>query len=260
MKVSVYALLVFLFILSSTHLLSESFVDSFDELINIQKVQYTTNKNATFCKRPLEMVDTLVFHHSMTPTNFSPRQINDLHLSRGSEEDPWYMIGYSFILNTPYLSEREFPQQLYEGRPLEIVGAHAGSQAFVEMTPLQRNLWEQGEVTCGSENTDFTVQDHLIRNGRIKANVTTLGVVVVGNYSPFSRTNPGGYSPKSPRFLTDKGKDALARLSCQLQKKFPQVKYLKWHGVYQNTLCPGNIKNVVSEIKDLARKYGCLFE
>lgn len=229
------------------------------EYTDIEKVSYERNTHASFCKRPVEMVDTIVLHHSETPSSDSPEKINDYHLRRGTPEDPWYMIAYSYTINAPYPGATSPRTRVTEGRPLDIVGAHAGSNVFVPMDEEQKKLWDEGKITCGKENTDFRVDPTLVRSGKIKANVTTLGLVVIGNYSPFSKKNPNGYSKSKPRYPTLATQDLVARTSCQLQKKYPRMKHIKWHNYYHATSCPGTIKLYIGQIKALARKYGCEF-
>ena len=229
------------------------------EYVDIEKPQYERNSKASYCKRPVEMVDTIVLHHSETPSTDSPERINQYHLVRGTKDDPWYMIAYSYVINSPYSGASTPRARVSEGRPLDIVGAHAGSNVFVPMDPEQQKIWEDKKITCGKDGGDFTFDPSLVKNGRVKANVTTIGLVVNGNYSPFSKTNPNGYSKKNPRYPTQQTQDLIARTSCQLQKKYPRMKYIKWHNYYHATSCPGNIKDYIGRIKELARKYGCEF-
>jgi hypothetical protein len=229
------------------------------DLVDIENVSYERNSEATFCKRPEEMIDTIVLHHSETPSTDSPERLNEYHLARGESSDPWYMIGYSYVINSPYPGAGIPRSRVTEGRPLNLVGAHAGSNIFVPMDDEQKKMWDEGKVICGKESTEFSVDPSLIKDGRIKANVTTLGLVVTGNYSPFSKTNPNGYSKKNPRYPTAETQDLAARLSCQLQKRYPRIKNIKWHSFYHSTSCPGSLKNYIGQIKALARKYGCEF-
>ena len=229
------------------------------ELISVEKVEYKRNTKATFCVRPVEMIDTIVIHHSETPTTSTPEDINELHLARGTPEDPWYMIAYSYVINSPY-SKKILPfAKASEGRPLGLVGAHAGSQAFVPMDEEQKKIWNDKKILCGKENEEPKFDLSLIKNGLIKANVTTIGLVVIGNYSPFSQDNPGGYSRRSPRYPSTGTQDMIARLSCQLQKKYPKIKNIKWHNYYHSTSCPGTIKSYIGQIKAMAKEYGCDF-
>ena len=231
------------------------------DLIQIQSVSYPRNSKASFCKRPLEMLDTIVFHHSETPTTQTPLQINQLHLNRGTPSDPWYMVAYSFQVQAPYLGTTVPASGVFEGRPLDLVGAHAGSQAFIPMDVEQKRLWDEGQILCGKEGEEFKLDPKQLNNvGNIKANVTTLGIVVIGNYARFGRDNPNGYRPSKVRNPTSQLLDILARTSCQLQRKNPRIKYLRWHNYYNSTTCPGNIKNFVPQIRALAKGYGCEFK
>ncbi len=229
------------------------------EYINVEKVSYERNPKATYCKRPEEMIDTIVIHHSETPSSTTPEEINAFHLQRGMPDDPWYMIAYSFAVNSPYPGAKVPRSRATEGRPLDIVGAHAGSNAFVQMDEVQQRIFQEGKITCGNEDMGFKVDPNLVKDGKIKANVTTAGLVVIGNYAPFSRQNPNGYNPKRPRYPSKDTQDMVARLSCQLQKKYPRIKNFKWHSFYHPTSCPGTVREYIAQIKTLARNYGCEF-
>lgn len=230
------------------------------ELLEIFHVDYPRNAKASFCRRPIEMVDTIVFHHTETSSLTTPLEINDMHLNRGTPNDPWLMVAYSYQVNVPYPGNQNPSPKVTEGRPLDIVGAHAGSQVFVPMDPEQKRMWDNGEIICGVEGGSFSVDPkQLNEKGHIKANVTTIGVDVIGNYAPFSRDNPDGWRPSRPRYPTPATIDLLARLSCQLQKKYPRMKFMRWHNFYHTTSCPGTIKDYVPKIREAAKGYGCEF-
>lgn len=230
------------------------------ELIQVNKVNYQRNNRASFCMRPIEMVDTIVFHHSETPTTSTPEEINQMHLNRGTNADPWYMIAYSYVLNAAYPNQTLPIAKLSEGRPLDIVGAHAGSDAFVAMDEEQQRMWNEGRIVCGKAGGEFKVDPKQIKNGKIKANVTTIGLVILGNYAKFSRSNPNGWTNRKPRYPTAQTQEMLARMSCQLQKKYPRMKNLSWHNFYNDTSCPGNIKEYIGQIRNLAKGFGCDFK
>ncbi len=229
------------------------------ELVPIEQVFYERNPKAKFCKRPIEMVDTIVLHHSETTSLTTPERINEFHLARGTKDDPWYMIAYSYVINSPYSQQKNPRTRVTEGRPLGLVGAHAGSNAYVSMDEEQKRIWELGQITCGTEGSEFKKDPELVKNNKIKANVTTLAIVVIGNYAPFSKTNPNGYSISNPRYPTLITQDLIARLSCQLQKDYPRIKNIKWHNFYMATSCPGTIQKYIEKIKLLSRNYGCEF-
>lgn len=229
------------------------------EYTTIEQINYERNNNAYFCKRPVEMVDTIVLHHSETPSTDTPERINELHLSRSTQNDPWYMIAYSYVVNSPYPGASIPAARVAEGRPVDIVGAHAGAGIFIPMDAVQKKIWAEGKIVCGKEGGEFKVDPKYENKGRISANVSTVGLVVIGNYAPFSKKNLNGYPKNKPRYPTKATQDLIARTSCQLQKKYPRMKSMKWHSYYHSTDCPGTIKQYLGQIKALARKYGCEF-
>lgn len=233
-----------------------------DDLIDVHEVNYLRNKKASFCMRPTDMVDTIVIHHSETPSTYTPEDINAYHLNRGSSSDPWYMIAYSFVINSPYEGMALPLPKASVGRPFEIVGAHAGSNIFVPMDSVQTKLWADKKILCGKENQVPKFDPTLVKNKKIKANVTTIGIVVNGNYAAYNGSiNPGGYDPTvETRNPTPDTIDMVARLSCQLQKKYPRIKSLAYHNQYHRTTCPGNFTNYMDTIKQKAKEYGCDFK
>lgn len=242
-----------------------------NNLIEISSVDYQRNKKATFCTRPTDMIDTIVLHHSETRNTEGPLDINRYHLNRPSGNDPWYMIAYSFVMMAPYEGDTLPALKAYYGRPIDIVGAHAGSNIFVPMDSVHKKLWAAKKIRCGKENQIPKYDSTLVKNGKIKANVTTVGVVVNGNYSVFSGPylpdgsvnrypNPNGFIP--PKQPTTTLIDALARLSCQLQKTYPRIKTLAFHNQYHPTSCPGSIQEEqnLKAIQSKAKEYGCEFK
>ncbi len=239
------------------------------DLIEVQKTTYIRNKKASFCTRPPEMVDTIVIHHSETPSTSTPQDINAYHLNRGSAADPWYMIAYSFVINSPYEGATTPTPRASEGRPFEIVGAHAGSNIFVPMDDVQRELWTKKKILCGKENQVPKYDATLVKNKKIKANVTTIGIVVNGNYAPYyipgQPRNLNGWKVGEERIPTPDTIDMVARLSCQLQKKYLRIKTLTYHRYYHSTSCPGTFydkdpkKDYMVKIQQKAKEYGCDF-
>lgn len=228
------------------------------QLIEINTVKYPTNEHASYCKRPVEVIDTIVFHHSETRSTDTPLRINAYHLDRGSASDPWWMVAYTYLINTPYVGGSIPTSAVSYGRPISFVGAHAGSNVFVPMDETQKKIWDSGEIKCGRDE-DFAFDPSLVKNGKIKANVTTIGVVAIGNYAPGGPSNPNGSGSKG-RSATPKLIDMLARLSCQVQKEYPRIKRFAYHDQYHATSCPGTIKNNMKAIKAKAKEYGCEFE
>ncbi len=231
------------------------------ELIKIQNVNYRKDENAEFCYRPPEIVDTIVLHHSNTSPSVTAYELNDMHIDRSSEGKPWYMIGYSFVVNSAYPGFQQPPTVVSAGRPLNIVGAHAGTNIYVPMSRAQSQAIKDGKVTCGKKGETFAFNSKLVEGNKISANVSTIGVVVVGNYAPYSkRTNPTGFRPGHAIVPSEGTKDAIARTICQLQKQYPRMKSIKWHSYYHSTDCPGTVKDAISDIISRAKRLGCDFQ
>lgn len=222
------------------------------DFVKIFYQDYERNADVEFCRRPIEMVDTIVLHHSATTPARDPSYLNGMHLDEG-----YHMIGYSFVISSPYPGHDHPVSRITAGRPLEFVGSHAGSDVYLPMTPAQKKMWDDKKVRCGKIGTEFSVNSRYEKNGKILANVSTIGVVVVGNYAPATITNINGYVLN--RQPTQQTLMSIAKLSCQLQKKHPTIKKLSWHGSYRKTLCPGDLKKYMSQIKNLTKSLGCAF-
>lgn len=235
-------------------------IEGEDPLVEIVPTTLETNPKASYCKRSMKIVDTIVLHHSETPPTSTVEELNEFHLNRGTPADPWYMIAYHYVIHTPYKGQKKPEAKIFQGRPIDLVGAHAGSDAFDPVDETRKKFLTENATTCGKEGGDFTPNKEMIIDGKkTKINNTSIGVVIVGNYSPFSRSNPNGYSRNSPRYPTAEAIDQTARLVCQLQKKFPDITKIRWHNFYKATSCPGNIKDYVQIIRNKAGSYGCKF-
>jgi len=230
------------------------------EFIPVEKVELRKNPRAIMCKRPPEMLDTIVIHHTESPSTQKPQSVNDYHVNRQSKGEPWYMVAYSYLVSSPYQGENNVRPHVTEGRPIEIVGAHAGSDAYVEMSADQRKIWAEGKIICGKEGGTFNIDPNIVHGSKIKANVTTLGIVVIGNYSPMSFDNPLGHAGNKKRIPSKQTLELVAKMSCQLQKKYPGIQQLKWHSLYNRTTCPGLLSEYVEEIKKIAGGLGCTFK
>ncbi len=231
-----------------------------DSLVEIVPTTLERNPKATYCKRSMDIVDTIVIHHSETPSSSTVEDINEFHLNRGTADDPWYMIAYHYAVTAPYKGDKKPESKIFQGRPLDLVGAHAGSDAFETIDEKQKKILEENPTSCGSDGGVFSPNTSMIIDGKkTKANNTSVGVVVIGNYSPFSRSNPNGYPKSKVRNPTPETIDMVARLSCQLQKKNPSITKIRWHNFYKATSCPGNIVKYIQTIRDKAGSYGCKF-
>lgn len=235
-------------------------------LINIETPVLERNPKASYCKRSTDLIDTLVFHHSESPPTETIQQINAFHLTRGTADDPWYMIAYHYAITAPYPGQKNPKAKVEKGRPDDLIGAHAGSDAYITPSAETKTLMEKNIPQCGKDGGVFkpfgseAPFDPLFRtDGKTKANNTTIAVVVIGNYSPFSRTNPNGYPRGKIRYPTEDTLLMSAKLACQLQKQYPRMKTIKWHNFYKSTSCPGTVKQKIGRIVELAKGLGCEF-
>lgn len=233
-----------------------------ESLIPIETVPLARGPRASFCRRDLQVVDTVVFHHTETPTLSTTEDINQMHLNRGTAADPWLMIGYHFTIHAPYASKRGASRVTY-GRPLDLVGAHTGSDAYRPVSEATvKLLRDPANVQCGPAEGPLTASTDIFNaEGAVKGNMNTVGVAVIGNYALYNaQTNPSGYPRRTPRWPTANLIDMAARLSCQLQRENPRITKIYWHNYYKSTSCPGLIRERVAQIKAAARGYGCVFE
>lgn len=252
MRVSLFILL----------LLASASLHARQNLIPVEIVAFQKNENATYCRLNPRVYDTIVFHHTQTTSSTTPQQINELHLNRGTPEDPWLMIGYHFVINSSYGRGPLVATKVTQGRDIGIAGSHAGSFAYTKVSmSTQEALEKDDSVLCGPQFGPLEIpKDKFNPAGEAKANYHTIAVAVIGNYVERGRDNPGGYPPRSPRFPTSDTLDASARLACQLQKKYPHIKKLSYHSFYRATSCPGLIEKRLKEIIERAKGFGCQFK
>lgn len=230
--------------------------------IAIRSVDYPRNANADYCLRSMLIADTIVFHHSASLETDTAETINSYHLQRGSEGKPWHMIGYHYTINAPYQDSAGSKRpQVTEARPLEMTGAHAGSDAFgAKVSAEQKALIEKTGITCGKIGEKFEPKKDIFNAlGQTKINNTSVGIVFIGNYSPFDINNPSGYPANNARYPTFSSLEIAGRLICHLQRNNPGLKYITFHGKFRQTACPGLVKERLAIIKNIAEKYGCTF-
>ncbi len=267
--------------------------------VNIHAPKYETNssdKKATYCIRSEDLVSTIVIHHAAS--RMSPKRVNETHLNRGAPNDPWLMVGYN------YLVEDELPlwrpgykesdeARVYTGRPLRVQGAHAGGRT-PPLTEDEKEFYKDKYVFCGNQHQGFEkklVLDTLKEN-TLSGNLTSFGVSDLGDYSFGDRFEVVGgthvpravtpyFSVESPTFENFAGPDywdkkrekltdivrKLGALSCDIQKKYPNVKKIVPHQYFKDgqdgrswTECPGYLINYLDSIAKEAEKLGCKFK
>lgn len=230
-----------------------------EPLVTIQTPSLRRNTAAEYCRRNEDLVDTVVFHHSGGPSSQTISDINDGHVNRESNGDPWLMIGYHYAINAPYQGSRG-STSVSQGRPFNIAGAHLGSTSYSSLSTTGRNLLNQNNnIQCGVQGRRFTTPTDRFQNGKGKSNYTTVGVVIIGNYAQVAPHNPGGYRRGSPRYPSASALDTAGRLACEIQRRHPRVTKISWHSAYKSTDCPGTVKERIQQIKNVARRFGCTF-
>ena len=240
-------------------------------LVNIVEKTYSTNpsKNATFCKRSDNIVNTIVIHHTGTIKSKSASKINSEHLENGTKDDPWYMIGYNYLISEKTDGGTESNPVVIRGRPSNYKGAHAGDYTE-RLSNEQVRFYESQTIQCGNPQTNFTdepASDSIDpKKGGISGNLISQGIAIIGEYSSKKyKWNGISYvpininSPDKIQAPSDKVIDLTARLSCQLQKENPNITRLVPHVYFKKTRCPGVILNYMNQIKERASSYGCTF-
>ncbi|MDP7319796.1 MAG: peptidoglycan recognition family protein [Bacteriovoracaceae bacterium] len=226
--------------------------------------QTSSHPQATFCKRDPNLVSTVVIHHTFTEENKSPIDINNEHINNPASENPWYMIGYNYLISHHFQEATGSRPKVFQGRPQEIQGAHAGGQ---RMKPTQEELkFFQGKsVTCGNQEQgfeDLNILDVIQEKGGVNPNMTSYGIAIIGNYQPpyFESQGLPHFAPPTVDHPRESTLRTAAKLICDLQKQNPRVTKLVPHSYYKNTQCPGILKLYLKRIGRYAQQEGCQFE
>ena len=244
----------------------------------IQLTDYERNDNpqTTYCLRDPDLVSMIVIHHTKTRPNTTPQMINQMHLDEGTESDPWYMMGYNYLV-----SETFVPGEIsvVQGRPPNIKGAHAGGYT-PPLTREQREFYADKTIMCGNRHVGFTevpvlrpYNDNNSFNqmntaGGLSGNLISYGISVVGNYAPVGyREISGIITPTNlyadPGAAAAVSLDVLRRaatLACDIQKENPNVRTIVPHRYFKPTKCPGYLMNNLQTIVNIAANQGCQFD
>ncbi|MFA6528724.1 MAG: peptidoglycan recognition family protein [Candidatus Gracilibacteria bacterium] len=128
-------------------------------------------------REPLDdVLDYIVVHHSSIGSQPGPQEIQRIHM----ETNGWDDIGYHFVIDKD--------GNIYEGRPITLMGAHAG------MSEEANNMSESGSVDVDTAR-------------RSDPDYGAIGIVVDGDFN-----NGGGFNPKQ--------REALLRLTAYLKQEY----------------------------------------
>lgn len=248
------------------------------------------NYKGNYCRRSLDMVDTVVLHHTNTGYGETPQDINDSQVlqheddvSSGGFPDPWYMIAYNYLITSDGYNDQA-KVQVNQGRPDIIRGAHAGGNIKVSsIDPKAKKELLKLDFQCGynkNKTKDHSFSSRLtgtenyykkqIKDGIVNANFTTVGVAVIGNYAPLKlgrRTNIGGYPAGQVRYPSKPIIEKTAKLICELKRdKYKNLVKISDHNFMKiqqdlqdgnstsGTCCPGTVYKKMSDILNAVKK------
>lgn len=229
--------------------------------------QVSPSANATFCMRPPEMVSTIVLHHSATNKDITPYEINSMHLNNGSPDDPWFMFGYNFMVSSHFEGSSKKMPKVFNGRPDYMKGAHAGGYTK-KLTDEEKAFYDTQIIRCGNTDIGFTemkATEQINAEGGISGNLVSFGVLVPGNFAKPKVRMIDGIPIVESSYKQDQINHAellkVAKLSCEIQKKYPRVKKIVPHSYFKpSTECPGDIIDELENIAKMAKNFGCHFE
>ncbi len=242
-----------------------------EELIPVEEFKYKTSSepNSTFCYRDMELVKYIVIHHTATSSKMSPEQLNGMHLNNTSHGEPWYMIGYNYLVSSSYDGASAKAPKIIRGRAENVQGAHAGGWYKDLNTVYDWRFYQKRNVRCGNPQVGFKTKHALSQtneNFEVNANLISMGIAVVGNYSESYQEEvdgiqiPKNIMPDKKDVLTPGKVDAIARLACDIQSRQPKIRTIVPHSFFVRTECPAEIKNFLGQIAQKAQDYGCNFE
>lgn len=232
--------------------------------------EYETNPDpkATYCKRPTEMVTTIVLHHTGTQKDMSPLNINNHHIERSTNGEPWYMISYNYLISEAFDGATAKTPKIFQGRAPEIKGAHAGGYT----APLNEDdlsFYKGFKIQCGHDENSMVEKDaisQMNQAGGISGNLVSFGIALLGNYDPVSIDEIDGAPVPNAHNRSDLKSvpsDAMltktAKLICDLKNKYKNVKSIAPHQYFRDTECPGALLLYLGEIATKV-KDDCDFE
>jgi hypothetical protein len=166
----------------------------------------------------------------------------------------WSGIPYHYLVS--YDSKKE-KWTTHTGRPISVVGAHAGAEKPLRSYPRSRfpdPSWQRKSLSALLKEKDIPSHPlQCIRNG-VKSlkplkdnwNDFSIGIVVKGHFAKIEGKldplNPTVYRPAYKGGL----KEHLSELIKELKRKYPNISKVIRHGDLTATFCPGTIGGEVT--------------
>lgn len=231
--------------------------------IHLLNYEVSSHPKVTYCERDPQMVSTIVIHHTNTRSKATPHDINRMHLNRSTDNDPWYMVGYTYLISETFQGASEKKPKVFQGRPQNIQGAHTGGKRF-KLTPEEKVRYKGKRITCAGKSELVTKKAE--KENGLKGNFSSFGIAIIGNYAPVTTVEVAGVlTPLN--LLSDKQQlpstatiNTIAKLSCDLQMKNPNIKKIVPHSYFRSTDCPGSLASILEQVKTEAKKLGCDFK
>jgi hypothetical protein len=232
--------------------------------IHLLNYEVSSHPKVEFCERDPDLISMIVIHHTQTKTTSTPHDINILHLNKSTDDDPWYMVGYNYLISDTYKGATKKTPKVFQGRPPEIQGSHAGGRKF-EISKENEEYYKGRTITCGGKKE--YILDKIKRDKGLRGNFASYGIGVIGNYAPMTEveiiagvSSPLNLSPLKQETPSEGTIDAIAKLSCDLQKKNPRIKTIVPHSYFKSTGCPGNLVTILNKVVARANQLGCTFK
>ncbi len=206
-------------------------------------------------------VTGLVIHHAAMRESGRIFDVQHDHLNR---VPPYADIGYHYILAP---DPKTGVWKVYEGRSPKFQGAHAGThsgtiQVVEGIVAIGGRAVDSGDIFETRSDGKKGRRLALLKSGRFydpdnpskeiaapkgsvvyNANPRTLGVLIMGNYDPYTINNPTGYTSETPEQLRQPPPEALQLLGKVIEKSrqsFPNMKTLYAHGQGECAINPGH--------------------
>ena len=264
-------------LINRTDLMSTPEVDTPEP---IYQVEYETNDSngATHCLRDTDMITTIVLHHTGTRSSLTPIEINNSHLQQSSEvsgnppvSEPWYMISYNYLISETFQGATEAEPRVFQGRPPEMKGAHAGAYS-ARISNAQRRSLSRRTIQCGNNTDGFQTipalhTSQMSRGNYLSGNLDSLGIAVIGNFDDVVIRYIDGIPIPSAvnrdnivSHPSDQVLEKVAKLSCDLQKRYPSITRIVPHRYFKETECPAALLLYFDRIKQRTQELGCNFD